>query len=352
MTEPGPMGPWTFKDLAAHLLGWRERTIDRLEAAADGREAPAPAWPSELDDDDSINAWIQARSDARSVRAVLDDVDRSYDRLADAIAALPEDLVTSRRCVPVDGGRVPRRHGTCSAISTTSTCRRSAHGSPRARLTAAHAVPDAGLPERRRRVYDAVHDRDRRRDADLPPLHRRGVVRVHLGRDVREPQPGRHDRRRGSLPAGHEGRRGDGHQGGRDRLSDVAPDAGAQARRDPVRVRGADGRAQGAPRAGDDPRDGQGPRGGSRRRPGRHRHRLPDGRRGPPDGRRHRPVRAPRQVGDEHPPAARGGRDRHALELPDGDPVLEDDARPRHRATRSCSSRRPTRPTAPRSSSS
>ena len=30
--------------------------------------------------------------------------------------------------------------------------------------------------------------------------------------------------------------------------------------------------------------------GGPRRRPGRHRHRLPDGRRGPPDVRRHRPV--------------------------------------------------------------
>ena len=35
MTEPGPMGPWSFKDLAAHLLGWRDRTIARLEAAAE-----------------------------------------------------------------------------------------------------------------------------------------------------------------------------------------------------------------------------------------------------------------------------------------------------------------------------
>ena len=25
MTEPGPMGEWTFKDLASHLLAWRER---------------------------------------------------------------------------------------------------------------------------------------------------------------------------------------------------------------------------------------------------------------------------------------------------------------------------------------
>lgn len=100
MTEPGPMGPWSFKDLAAHLLGWRDRTIARLEAAAAGREAPAPAWPGELDDDDSINAWIQERSDARSVRAVLDDVDRSYERLASAIAALREDAVTSTDALP------------------------------------------------------------------------------------------------------------------------------------------------------------------------------------------------------------------------------------------------------------
>ena len=100
MTEPGPMGPWSFKDLAAHLLGWRDRTIARLEAAADGREEPAPPWPSDLHDEDPINAWFQGRSDGRSVRAVLDDVDLSYERLAKAIAALPEDLVTRRDAFP------------------------------------------------------------------------------------------------------------------------------------------------------------------------------------------------------------------------------------------------------------
>jgi hypothetical protein len=100
MTEPGPMGPWSFKDLAAHLLGWRDRTIARLEAAAEGREAPPPAWPSDLQDDDSINDWIQARSDGRSVRDVLDDTDRSYERLADAIAALSEETVTRPNALP------------------------------------------------------------------------------------------------------------------------------------------------------------------------------------------------------------------------------------------------------------
>jgi hypothetical protein len=100
MTEPGPMGEWTFKDLAAHLLGWRDRTIARLEAAAAGREAPPPPWPRELDDDDSINGWIHERNAGRPVRDVLDDTDRSYERLATAIAALPEDLITRPDAFP------------------------------------------------------------------------------------------------------------------------------------------------------------------------------------------------------------------------------------------------------------
>jgi hypothetical protein len=94
MTEPGPMGEWTFKDLAAHLLGWRERTLDRLEAAAQGREEPPPPWPADLDDDDPINDWIQRRSHGRSVTEVLDEVDRSYARLAAVVAVLPGNLIT------------------------------------------------------------------------------------------------------------------------------------------------------------------------------------------------------------------------------------------------------------------
>jgi hypothetical protein len=95
MNEPGPMGEWTFKDLAAHVLGWRERTIRRLESAAQGRGTPPSPWPSDLDgDDDRVNDWIQEQSRDRSVRDVLDDVDRSYERLANAVAALPEDVLT------------------------------------------------------------------------------------------------------------------------------------------------------------------------------------------------------------------------------------------------------------------
>ena len=100
MTEPGPMGEWSFKDLAAHLLGWRQRTVARFEAAAAGREEPKPPWPDELRDDDQINDWIQEQSRERSVDDVLEDVDQSYDRLAAAVGALPERLITDPDAFP------------------------------------------------------------------------------------------------------------------------------------------------------------------------------------------------------------------------------------------------------------
>ena len=102
MSEPGPMGDWTFKDLASHLLGWRDRTIARLEAAAEGRDEPPNPWPAELGDeeDDTVNDWIHERTRDRPLNEVLDDVDRSYERYASAVAALPEDLVTRSDAFP------------------------------------------------------------------------------------------------------------------------------------------------------------------------------------------------------------------------------------------------------------
>ena len=97
MDEPGPMGAWTFKDLASHLLGWRQRMIARLEAAAAGNPEPPPSWPSELVGDvDAVNPWLRARDLDRPLRDVLRDIDDSYARLANAVARLPDDLVTRR----------------------------------------------------------------------------------------------------------------------------------------------------------------------------------------------------------------------------------------------------------------
>ena len=111
----------------------------------------------------------------------------------------------------------------------------------------------------------------------------------------------------------------------------LAPRAGPAARRDPVPPRRDPARPQGAVRARHDARDGQGPQGGPRRRPGGHRHGLPHGRRGPAPARADDAVRAAEQVRDVGAVADRRLRVHHAVELPDGDPGLEDDGRPRVR---------------------
>jgi hypothetical protein len=102
MEEPGPMGDWTFKDLAAHLLVWRERGIARFEAGPSGNVPPP--WPAsmgaedEITDWDEVNAWFYEQHRDRPLRDVLADVDRSYERLAALIATMPEDdLMTPGR---------------------------------------------------------------------------------------------------------------------------------------------------------------------------------------------------------------------------------------------------------------
>ena len=90
LEEPGPMGDWSFKDLAAHLTGWRQRSLDRIEAGLRGEPDSSPPWPAVLATDDEINAWIHQREHDRPVAAVLADADDSFARLRASVDALPE----------------------------------------------------------------------------------------------------------------------------------------------------------------------------------------------------------------------------------------------------------------------
>ena len=92
--EPGPMGEWSFGDMAGHLLGWRNRTIDRLEALGRGEPEPAPLWPADLDDDDRINDWIRDHDAGTDPAAQVAAYDRSYDRLIAAIDSITDATLT------------------------------------------------------------------------------------------------------------------------------------------------------------------------------------------------------------------------------------------------------------------
>jgi hypothetical protein len=107
MLEPGATGDWTFKDVVAHLNGWRSKTLARLDAARQGKTPAAPPWPAELseeDDVDEINAWIQQANRDRSLQQVLGEYQRSFQHMRDAVTALSErDLTEAGRYAWLEG---------------------------------------------------------------------------------------------------------------------------------------------------------------------------------------------------------------------------------------------------------
>lgn len=92
MDQPGVAGDWSIKDIVAHLTDWQPRQIARLQAAQRGEPEPPPPWPTHLQTDDEINAWIYAANRGRSVREVLDRSQQIFQQFLAVIASLPDDI--------------------------------------------------------------------------------------------------------------------------------------------------------------------------------------------------------------------------------------------------------------------
>lgn len=105
MEEPGPMGEWSFKDLASHLTGWRTHALDRLEAAARGDAPPPTAWPPALRTDDEINAWLHDRDRARPLADVLAEAEATFDRVRSAVGGLSDREANDRARFPMLEGQ-------------------------------------------------------------------------------------------------------------------------------------------------------------------------------------------------------------------------------------------------------
>ncbi len=109
MQEPGVAGDWSFKDVVAHLNGWRILTLARLEAAQHGRDPVPPPWPAHLDEDDdgdldAINDWIYQTNRERSLQDVLSEYGQSFDQMRAAVAAISEEDLTEPGRFPWLGG--------------------------------------------------------------------------------------------------------------------------------------------------------------------------------------------------------------------------------------------------------
>lgn len=96
MLQPGASGDWSFKDVVAHLNGWRIVTLARLAAARDHGDPAAPPWPAGLDgeseaDLEAINDWIYHANRDRPLGEVLGEYRHSFQRMYDAASALSEN---------------------------------------------------------------------------------------------------------------------------------------------------------------------------------------------------------------------------------------------------------------------
>lgn len=92
--EPGVSGDWSFRDVVAHLLAWRDGSLRLLEAAARGEPEPPPPWPTTLTTDDAIGAWLHERDRQVPARAVLAAYLDTFARLRAVIRTLPVDALT------------------------------------------------------------------------------------------------------------------------------------------------------------------------------------------------------------------------------------------------------------------
>ena len=102
--EPCTIGEWSFGELAGHLVGWRDRTIARLEAAARGEPDPIPFEPDTDQEIDAMNVTIREAQAGRPPAELVDAFTDSYDRLIRALEALPEATLTDPKALPFVGG--------------------------------------------------------------------------------------------------------------------------------------------------------------------------------------------------------------------------------------------------------
>ena len=93
MDEPGVTGDWSFRDVTAHLLAWRDGGVRLLEAEARGEPEPPTPWPAALTNDDEINAWLYQRDRDIAADEVLDAYAETFARLRTVVLALPDDAL-------------------------------------------------------------------------------------------------------------------------------------------------------------------------------------------------------------------------------------------------------------------
>lgn len=114
--EPNAIGAWSFKDVVAHLNGWRQRFVNDIVAAVQGTRPPALGWPyahEETEEDtpegdaktQAVNDWLYEQSRHRSYDQALAEAALQWTMLRAAVALMPDDLVERGGAIAGLGGQ-------------------------------------------------------------------------------------------------------------------------------------------------------------------------------------------------------------------------------------------------------
>jgi hypothetical protein len=93
-------GNWTFRDVTAHLNGWREWTARRLESAASDFQTPQEPWPHEMSEEtiegvDEINAWFVEAREPKDLSGLIDETEQQFARIFATLATLSEESLAA-----------------------------------------------------------------------------------------------------------------------------------------------------------------------------------------------------------------------------------------------------------------
>ncbi len=93
MTEPDIVGPWSVKDVFAHLTAWHQMALGWYEAGLRGEQPELPAPGFKWNQTPALNQQIFEQYRAVSLQEVMDAFERTHAATMDTINALSDEAL-------------------------------------------------------------------------------------------------------------------------------------------------------------------------------------------------------------------------------------------------------------------
>ncbi|HWP85703.1 MAG TPA: DinB family protein [Terriglobia bacterium] len=91
LRQPGVTGPWSVRDIIAHVTTWEQEALKHLPAIAEGKRPPR--YAALYGGIDAFNALMTSKKAGLSLRQVFRQQEATHQRLIDYLHKVPEKHV-------------------------------------------------------------------------------------------------------------------------------------------------------------------------------------------------------------------------------------------------------------------